>query len=411
MTSRKRLHTIVVGLVAATALGAGGYALAATATVQLTATGPQPPVATVSWGDTVVFQNADDAPLTIQSGHTDFNSPAIPPGGTYQKVFDGKVGNYPYRATKPKEKGGTSSIHGSVVVKMTATLTLSATPTTAVYGRAVALQGTTTLLDHPITVQQKTTSAAKTGWTDVTQVSPGSDGSFSFAATPLEKTAYRATQAAGQLASASVSVRVAPVVTMRVSSRTAVAGTPITVTARVQPAASSIGVLLQASSGHGWKQVGKAKLREGGRAKLIYRVPDGKVSLRAAVQPPVVRPGFESARSKPVLIVGANAPATLRFQVYTQKKKGKHAALPSDRFSTRSLHVKPGKVTLSMKNLGRGRHGLAVTGPGVRLKGPVVSHGGTSSVTAMLKRGTYTFYSYVGADKTHGESGKLIVRS
>ena len=132
MTSRTRLRTIVVGLVAAAALGAGGYSLAATATVQLTATGPQPPVATVSWGDTVVFQNADDAPLTIVSGHTDFGSPAIPPGGTYQKVFDGKVGNYPYRATKPKEKGGTTSIHGSVVVKMTATLTLSATPTMAV---------------------------------------------------------------------------------------------------------------------------------------------------------------------------------------------------------------------------------------------------------------------------------------
>src|SRR5436190_16671361 len=260
MTSRTRLRTIVVGLVAAAALGAAGYSLAATATVQLTATGPQPPVATVSWGDTVVFQNADDAPLTIVSGHTDFGSPAIQPGGTYQKVFDGKVGNYPYRATKPKEKGGTTSIHGSVVVKMTATLDLSAAPTTAVYGHAVALQGTTTLLDHPITIQQRPTSVAKNGWTDVTQISSGSDGSFSFAATPLEKTAYRATQASGQLASSSVSVRVAPVVTIKVSSRTAVAGTPITVTARVRPAAASLGVLLQASTGHGWKQVGKAKL-------------------------------------------------------------------------------------------------------------------------------------------------------
>ena len=99
MTSRKRLGRIVLGLVAAAALGAGGYAFAASTTVQLTATGPQPAVATISWGDTVTFQNADTAPLTIVSGQTDFNSPPIAPGGTYQKVFDGKVGKYPDKAS------------------------------------------------------------------------------------------------------------------------------------------------------------------------------------------------------------------------------------------------------------------------------------------------------------------------
>src|SRR5712691_10517042 len=139
MTSRKRVGKIVLGLVAAATLGASGYALAATASVQLTSTGPQPQVATVGWGDTVTFQNADSVPVTIVSGHSDFASSAIPPGGTHQKVFDGKVGKYPYRVTKATDKGGTTATHGTVAVTISAQLTVSAKPATVVYGQSVTL--------------------------------------------------------------------------------------------------------------------------------------------------------------------------------------------------------------------------------------------------------------------------------
>jgi len=409
MTDRTFRGRITLLLVAAAALATGGYALADTASVQLTASGPQPPVLKIGWGDTVTFQNADSAAVTIVSGQSDFNSSALPPGATYQKVFDGKVGKYPYRVTKPKDKGGVTATHGTVVVAMTGQLTLSAKPTAAAYGKSVTLQGTTTLTAHPVTIQQKTTSAASKGWTDVVQLTPSSDGTFVYAAKPIERTSYRATQADGQLVTAGVSVRVAPVVTMKVSARNARAGAVITVTARVQPAAASSAVLLLASEGHGWKQVGRAKLQSNGTAKLRFAVPDGQVSLRAVVKPPLVRPGFEPAQSVAVPLAGANAPAILQFQVFAPPAKGKHSSVP-DLFSTRSLHAKPGKVTLIMKNLGRGRHGLAISGPGVLLKGPVVGHGGISRVTATLRQGTYIFYSFVGSDQRRGEAGRLVVR-
>src|SRR5262245_18745121 len=409
MISRAHRGRIVLALAAAAALAAGGYALAATATVQLTASGPQPAVLKIGWGDTVTFQNADSAPVTIVSGQTDFNSSALAPGATYQKVFDGKVGKYPYRVTKAKEKGGTTATHGTVVVAMTAQMTMSAKPTAAVYGKSVTLQGATTLTEHPVTIQQKTTSEAAKGWADVTQLTPSSDGTFVYAAKPLERTSYRATQADGQLATPGVSVRVAPVVTMKVSTRNARAGAVITVTTRVQPAAASSAVLLLASEGHGWKQVGRAKLQKNGTAKLRFTVPDGQVSLRAVVKPPLVRPGFESAQSLAVPLAGANAPATLQFQVYAPPAKGKHGSAP-DQFSTRSLHAKPGKLTLIMKNLGKTRHGLAISGPGILLKGSVVGHGGLSKVTATLRQGTYIFYSFVGNDQRRGEAGRLVVR-
>ena len=79
MASRTRLGKVVLGFAAAAALGIAGYALAATATVELASKGPQPPVAAVGWGDTVTFHNADSVPVTITSGETDFSSPPIPP--------------------------------------------------------------------------------------------------------------------------------------------------------------------------------------------------------------------------------------------------------------------------------------------------------------------------------------------
>lgn len=406
MRGRKRLFRAAIGVAAAAALGAGGYALADSTTVQLTPTGPQPPSVTVSWGDTVTFQNADSQPVTIVSGHTDFGSSNIPPGGTYQKVFNGKVGTYLYRATKTKPKGGIIATHGAVVVKMTAQLSLVAKPAAAVYPRPVTLQGTTTLAGQPVTLQQKAVGVKE--WSPLADVTPGPDGTYSFVVKPLGKTSFRATQADGQLASATVTVRVTPKVTMSVTPRNAQAGARITVAARVQPASAASAVLLLSSVGHGWKQIAKATLHKDGSAKFSFTLAAGTLSLRAIVKPPVLHQGFEVAQSPDVRLSGANPPSTLAFRIYTPPSRGKHASAP-DLFSTHALRATAGRVTLILKNLGKGRHGLAISGRGMLRKGPVVGHGGTSKVTATLAAGVYTFYSYVGDDRKRGEVGRLVV--
>src|SRR5262249_49272157 len=153
--------------------------------------------------------------------------------------------------------------------------------------------------------------------------------------------AYRTTQASGQLASASVTVRVAPAVTMKVSPRTARAGTSIRVSARVAPASASKAVLLLASDGHGWKQAGKAKLQASGTARFTDKLPAGQVSLRAVVKPPLLNAGFDAAQSATVRVSGANSPAILQFEVTAEAAKGKHST-PRDEFSTRTLRAKPG---------------------------------------------------------------------
>jgi uncharacterized cupredoxin-like copper-binding protein len=82
------------------------------------------------------------------------------------------------------------------------------------------------------------------------------------------------------------------------------------------------------------------------------------------------------------------------------------------KFNTTRLTVSHGRVTLVMKNPGSSgiAHGIAIQGKGINNKGKTVSPGGTSSVTATLKKGTYTFYCPVDGHKAAGMKGTLVVR-
>ena len=81
------------------------------------------------------------------------------------------------------------------------------------------------------------------------------------------------------------------------------------------------------------------------------------------------------------------------------------------RFSSSSLKAKAGTVTLVMKNPSSAGmdHGIAIEGNGVDKDGQTVSAGGTSTVTATLKKGTYTFYCPVPGHKQAGMKGTLTV--
>jgi mono/diheme cytochrome c family protein len=71
--------------------------------------------------------------------------------------------------------------------------------------------------------------------------------------------------------------------------------------------------------------------------------------------------------------------------------------------------AKPGPVTVSMPNQSPIQHNIAITGP-VTGKGPIIGHGATSSFTATLKPGTYTFLCEVPGHAAAGMKGTLTVK-
>lgn len=77
------------------------------------------------------------------------------------------------------------------------------------------------------------------------------------------------------------------------------------------------------------------------------------------------------------------------------------------KFNKSTIRAKAGKVTLRMANPSSLPHAVGIQGRG---KGRTVGRGGTSTYTATLKRGTYTFYCPVGSHAKAGMRGKLIVR-
>ena len=79
-------------------------------------------------------------------------------------------------------------------------------------------------------------------------------------------------------------------------------------------------------------------------------------------------------------------------------------------FTKTSLAAKAGTVKIVMKNPSSLQHDVAITGNGVDKKGATVSNGGTSTVSADLKAGKYTFYCSVDSHRQAGMEGTLTVK-
>jgi uncharacterized cupredoxin-like copper-binding protein len=81
-------------------------------------------------------------------------------------------------------------------------------------------------------------------------------------------------------------------------------------------------------------------------------------------------------------------------------------------YSTSKITVKHGKVRLVMKNPAANhlQHSIDIKGHGISRHGRIVDPGGTSTVTAHLPKGTYTFYCRVSGHAKEGMTGKLVVK-
>jgi plastocyanin len=80
------------------------------------------------------------------------------------------------------------------------------------------------------------------------------------------------------------------------------------------------------------------------------------------------------------------------------------------KFNTSSLSAKAGNVSIKMTNQSALSHDVSIKGNGVTQTGNVVGKGGTSTVTANLKPGTYTFYCSVDGHEAAGMKGTLTVK-
>jgi plastocyanin len=75
------------------------------------------------------------------------------------------------------------------------------------------------------------------------------------------------------------------------------------------------------------------------------------------------------------------------------------AAKQGLKFNVTTIRAKAGKVTLSMANPASFNHAIAIKGHG---SGKSVGKGGTSTVTATLKKGTYEFYCPIPGHEAGG---------
>jgi uncharacterized cupredoxin-like copper-binding protein len=80
------------------------------------------------------------------------------------------------------------------------------------------------------------------------------------------------------------------------------------------------------------------------------------------------------------------------------------------KFDKSALTAKAGKVTIVMKNPSALQHNVAIEGNGVDVAGKVVGQGGTSTASATLKPGRYTFYCAVDGHRQAGMEGTLTVK-
>lgn len=80
------------------------------------------------------------------------------------------------------------------------------------------------------------------------------------------------------------------------------------------------------------------------------------------------------------------------------------------RFNTSTLAAKTGNVQIVLSNPSPLSHNISIQGPGANAQGPTVGHGGTSTVTANLTPGTYTFYCSVPGHRQAGMQGTLTVK-
>lgn len=296
--NRKRYCVVTAATLASVGLFVAGLALAATTTVTLGASGPQPATVTVQWGDTVAFHNGGDRALGVTIPRVAVSSPIIGPGASWSRAFDGRTGNYLFRQTEGR------GFLGTVVVELKGSVTMKATPGTVVYGGRVSLAGQA-LPGHAVKVEQLI--AAESGqWEEVVAVTAGADGKWSTSLVPKLGARFRATAAAGQLRSPAVSLRVQPAVRLVRPARLKT-GAVVTIRGRILPAGSATAADLERydTVRRRWVREDRRTVTRAGAVAFRWKAVKGRSRLRVQIQRYGVKPGFDPVTSPPVAVTAS----------------------------------------------------------------------------------------------------------
>lgn len=296
--NRKRYCVAAAATLGSVGLFVAGLALAATTTVTLGPSGPQPETVTVQWGDTVSFHNGGDRALGVTIPRVALASPIIGPGTSWSRVFDGRTGNYLFRQTEGR------GFLGTVIVELKGSVTMKATPATVVYGGRVTLAGQA-LAGHDVKVEQLI--AAESGqWQEVASVAAGADGKWSSSLVPKLGARFRATAAAGQLRSPAVSVRVQPAVKLLRPARLRT-GAVVTIRGRVLPAGSATAADLERydTVRRRWVREDRRSVTRAGAVSFRWKAVKGRSRLRVQIQRYGVKSGFDPVTSKPIVVTAS----------------------------------------------------------------------------------------------------------
>ncbi len=293
-------RTVVFALLAVCVAVSGGSASAAAEhAIALTASGPQPSTLTVRWGDSAVFTNTTSAPVTLLIPRLSVTE-EIAAGATFTRVFDVRAGAYPIR-----QRIVNKATVGTITVDASGTITLKATPATVVFGKPVALAGTSSFGDTPVDIETRIQGVSST-WQKVTTVSPGADGSFT-AALSIERGLSVSVSTAGQqLRSASVALTVVPVLKASIAPRRVTTGTFLKITGSIRPLNSLSSVLVERydADRKRWTRFRTVSIPRSGRIAVSARATKGANRFRLFVPRGAVRPGFAAPAPKGLSAVG-----------------------------------------------------------------------------------------------------------
>jgi plastocyanin len=303
----RRFRTVLIVATLA-ALGVTGYALANGVGIVLTAAGPQPTAATVNWGDTVTFSNADSVAHTVTFSRSSLPSATVAAAAATTYVMTGRAGGYSYREVGTKTSGKLTLI-------VAGALTLSAKHLQLVYGHKLSLLGTVSIPASEVLLQSR---GADRSWNTLATVAPGPAGDFTFALVLKHRAVLRGVAADGQLRSRPISVTVQPALHISTSASRIAGGHSVTIRGRVAPKQGARFIRLEAfvPARHVWHLLDELRPRQG-LAVFHWAVAYGKTRLRVAVGRRSAASGLVGAASKPIVITGTGTAPTKH-----RRKKG-----------------------------------------------------------------------------------------
>ena len=173
---------------------AGASAAATTQTVTINSTGYKPTAVSVAVGDTVIFDNKDTVAHTVQfkqttGFHCAVAVPLVIAAGQSAGCTFTTAGKYNF--SDPAHKG--NKFRGTVTVGTSLTSgPLTAAPKVVVYGGKSNVAGTLASAQSGQAVQIQGTECGTSTSKLLATVNSTTGGKFTYAATPLKKTAYTA---------------------------------------------------------------------------------------------------------------------------------------------------------------------------------------------------------------------------